>query len=66
MKELDQLLTAYLDLRYDSADDAEKSAFEALLGLPDPELVGYLLKRESPGSEAIARVIANILDIAHA
>ena len=61
MKELDSLLSAYLETRYDDADDTEKAAFEALLALPDPELVGYLLQRQEPESEDIAGVVAYIL-----
>ncbi|MGI9225670.1 MAG: succinate dehydrogenase assembly factor 2 [Woeseiaceae bacterium] len=61
MKELDALLSAYLEDRYDTADDTEKAAFEALLALPDPDLVGYLLQRQEPASEGIAGVVEHIL-----
>jgi succinate dehydrogenase flavin-adding protein (antitoxin of CptAB toxin-antitoxin module) len=61
MKELDALLTAYLETRYDKAGDTEKAAFRALLELPDPELVGYLLQRQVPESEDVASVVAHIL-----
>jgi succinate dehydrogenase flavin-adding protein (antitoxin of CptAB toxin-antitoxin module) len=61
MKELDQLLTRYLDDGYESASEADKAAFRALLELSDPELVGYLLQRNQPGSEIIARGIDIIL-----
>ena len=61
MRELDNLLTAYLDNRYAMADADEKAAFEALLALPDPELVGYLLNRKQPVSGAIANVVKHIL-----
>jgi len=61
MKELDALLTAYLETCYDNADDTEKAAFETLLSLPDPDLVGYLLQRQTPESEDIASVVARIL-----
>jgi len=61
MSELDDLLTAYLEQRYDEADADEKAAFAALLELPDPELVGYLLNRQQPASERIGHVIKHIL-----
>lgn len=61
MKELDALLTAYLDARYDTAPEPEKAAFRALLQLPDPQLVGYLLQRAQPESEPHRRVVAAIL-----
>jgi antitoxin CptB len=61
MKELDQLLTGYLDNGYAAAPEADKASFRALLELSDPELVGYLLQRQEPGSEIIARGIDIIL-----
>ena len=61
MKELDALLTAYLDLHYPQTDDAEKAAFRALLELPDPVLVGYLLQGNRPESEFEYRVVDLIL-----
>ena len=51
MRELDELLLKYLEQRYELAPDSEKAAFCALLELPDPELVGYLLQQESPAPE---------------
>ena len=62
MRELDDLLMAYLERHYDTSPDEEKSAFEALLALPDPELVGYLLKKERPAEPAFAAIIGRILD----
>jgi antitoxin CptB len=61
MKELDQLLTGYLENSYAAASDDDKAAFHALLDLSDPELVGYLLQRKKPGSEIVARGIDIIL-----
>ncbi len=61
MRELDDLLTTYLDARYGVAAADEKAAFEALLALPDPELVDYLLNRQQPVSERIANVVKHIL-----
>jgi succinate dehydrogenase flavin-adding protein (antitoxin of CptAB toxin-antitoxin module) len=61
MRELDVLLVAYLDRRYDQAPEKEKAAFRALLELPDPELLSYLLQNEQPAAE-FADVIDAILD----
>jgi antitoxin CptB len=44
MRELDDLLLAFMSNRYDAAPAGQKAAFEALLQLPDPELAGYLLR----------------------
>lgn len=66
MRELDELLTRYLDTRFPVADEDEKAAFQAVLALPDPELNGYLLQRQVPSSESIAGVIEHILNLPHA
>jgi succinate dehydrogenase flavin-adding protein (antitoxin of CptAB toxin-antitoxin module) len=46
---------------YGSAAVGEKAAFEALLALPDSELMGYLLLGHSPESPALASVVRTIL-----
>ena len=61
MRELDVLLTRYLEQHYESADSGEKAAFRQLLTLSDPELVGYLLQKQTPAQD-IASVIDRILD----
>ena len=61
MRELDQLLSGYLDRRYDAASEAEKSAFRRLLELSDPELVGYLLQKQTPAPD-IAVVVQHLID----
>ena len=61
MRELDELLIRYLESRYPSADEDEKAAFRAVLELPDPELVSYLLQKEQPAAE-LKRVVTHILD----
>jgi succinate dehydrogenase flavin-adding protein (antitoxin of CptAB toxin-antitoxin module) len=65
MRELDELLVRYLDVRYPIADDREKAAFRGVLALPDPELNAYLLQRQTPVSESIAVVIKLILSQPH-
>jgi succinate dehydrogenase flavin-adding protein (antitoxin of CptAB toxin-antitoxin module) len=56
MKELDLLLTRYLDRHWLLADTTERAAFERLLDLPDPVLVAYLLGDELPPPELAAPV----------
>jgi antitoxin CptB len=65
MRELDELLVRYLESRYTEADEGEKAAFQAVLALPDPELNGYLLQRQTPTSKSIAGVIELILSQPH-
>ncbi len=61
MRELDELLLGYLNRCYGDAEDDEKQAFHALLELPDPDLVAYLLQQE-PAASGMQRVVARILD----
>ena len=60
MRELDQLLVAYLDNHYDNASAQDKAAFRAILALSDPELLGYLLNNQPP-DPALQRVVDDIL-----
>ena len=43
MKELDLLLTAYLQDHWPTASPSERQSFAQILELPDPELAAYLL-----------------------
>ena len=61
MRELDELLLGYLEQRYEHAPEGDKEAFRSLLELPDPELMGYMLQKETPTAE-LAHVIEHILD----
>lgn len=61
MRELDVLLERFLDSRYDSSTEAQKSAFQALLELPDPELGLYLLQGVRPDSAQLADIVRRIL-----
>ena len=61
MRELDELLLAYLERHYEQASEIDKQAFQALLALPDPELVSYLLNKQTPATE-LRRVVENILE----
>jgi antitoxin CptB len=61
MRELDELLLGYLEDCYPDDSEADKAAFREVLTLADPELNGYLLQRQTPSSESVARVIERIL-----
>ena len=61
MRELDELLLRYLEECYVDDSDADKAAFREVLTLSDPELNSYLLQRQTPEAEPIARVIDRIL-----
>jgi len=66
MRELDELLLAYLENCYGDDSEADKAAFREVLELADPELNAYLLQRQQPSSESITRVIERILRRAQA
>ena len=61
MRELDELLVRYLENCYPTDSDEDKAAFREVLTLADPELNAYLLQRQVPSSQQVARVIERIL-----
>jgi antitoxin CptB len=60
MRELDAVLQAFLQSAYAALGDDDKSRFEAILDLPDPELYGYLAGRLEPQDRSIAALIGRI------
>ncbi len=50
MKELDVVMSAYLEHHYPTANADDRRLFRALLELPDPELYALLLGREAAAS----------------
>ena len=62
MKELDVLLGRYLDSRYEHASPTERSAFEAVLELQDPQLYAYFTGRDSPEDPRVGAIVERILD----
>lgn len=57
MKELDVLLTRYLDERYTGATDTEQALFRQLLQMPDPDLFDLLLRRTRTDDAELARFL---------
>lgn len=47
MKELDVLLTRYLEHKYQQAPVEEQQTFQALLELPNSELYAYLVEQKT-------------------
>jgi len=60
MRELDVMLSRYLEREWPAASPAERTAFVQLVELPDPELFGYLVGRTTPAGESQRAVIAAI------
>lgn len=60
MRELDMVFQRYLDQRYAQAPPTEQRAFEALVELQDPQLLNYLVGRETPADPELVNVIARL------
>jgi succinate dehydrogenase flavin-adding protein (antitoxin of CptAB toxin-antitoxin module) len=61
MKELDRLLSAYLERDFPTASAAEQSGFRELLDLQDPVLYDYCLGRDRPAVPHLAALIDRIV-----
>lgn len=58
MRELDVLLTRYLEDRYPAAPPEDQEAFRSLLNRQDPELYGMVVGRVEPPPGPVGRVVA--------
>jgi antitoxin CptB len=64
MKELDVIMTRYLEDCYANADEADQQGFNDLLEMPDPDLYSLLLGRQSCSNENAKNVIRSIRTMA--
>jgi len=62
VKELDLLLLGWLNTQFEGASPQLKAGFEALLELPDPLLLRYVLGKEAPEQAQLAAVIDAIVN----
>ena len=60
MRELDAVLQGFLDTRFEHLSDREKTAFAAVLELPDPDIYAYLARKGDAADEAIVGIIDDI------
>lgn len=60
MRELDVLLSSYLEREYVGSSAAQQAAFESLLELPDPVIADYLLAGAVPADPALAALAARL------
>lgn len=63
MKELDVVLTGYLEKQYADASDQDRQAFKALLEMPDPDLFALLVGRTTTTDESITRLVETLKTI---
>ena len=61
MRELDFLLTRFLDTKYDYVSSEQKLAFHRLLDLSDPELNSFLLVGLVPEDPIMEELVNNII-----
>jgi antitoxin CptB len=60
MKELDVLLTRYVEEQYCGAPAAHQEAFRTLLEAPDMVIYGYLLRQHRPPTASLSSLIERI------
>jgi antitoxin CptB len=60
MLELDVAFQRFLDQRYLELTAAERAAFERLLTMPDPELLGYLQGSQEPADRELREIVRKI------
>ncbi|MCP5076904.1 MAG: succinate dehydrogenase assembly factor 2, partial [Psychromonas sp.] len=60
MKELDVVLSAYLESAFINAPEQEKQAFRSLLEMPDPDLFSLLVGRTETPDTAISIVVSKL------
>jgi antitoxin CptB len=63
MKELDLVLTRYLEKQYSSASEPERHAFQRLLEMQDPEIYALLLGRRQSDDPDIELLLTRITAI---
>jgi antitoxin CptB len=62
MRELDRLLSGFLEQHYGELTKRQRAEFEAILEFPDPQLYAYLLGRAAPTDPRLAELIQRIRD----
>ncbi|MDH3713322.1 MAG: succinate dehydrogenase assembly factor 2 [Gammaproteobacteria bacterium] len=63
-KELDMLLTTYLQRRYADASVTQQKTFQRLLELPDPDLLQLLLGTKVMDDPSVVDLVKEIRDAA--
>lgn len=56
-RELDLILSGFLERRYEALSDADRSAFEQLLECEDDRLQSWLLTPDRPDHEPLRRIV---------
>jgi antitoxin CptB len=62
MRELDVVLSGFLDARYAGLTESSQRAFQKLLDQNDPEIWSWLMGASEPGDEMLRDIVATIRD----
>ena len=62
MRELDLLLEAFLEHRYETLSPASRAVFVRLLDCPNEDLVAWLIEGDSPPDEQLETIVGQIRD----
>lgn len=65
MKELDVIMSRYLEQRYANATEAEQVQFNRLLEMPDPELYRLLLGKDEASDPALQEFARELRESNH-
>ena len=57
MRELDLLMSRWLDRRYASASLEQQAGFRRLLEAPDPDLYGWMIGSDRPNDPSLAQLV---------
>lgn len=60
IKELDVLFTRFVEDLYDGLSDKEKKAFDELLTMEDPVILGFMLYGDKPEDSDVADIVEKI------
>jgi len=60
VKELDVLFTRFVESSYDNLADEEKQAFNRLLEIEDPVILGFMLYGDKPDDPAVASIVEKV------
>ena len=63
MKELDVVMSLYLDSRYERASEVEKDSFKYLLDMQDPDLYALLLGQTICPDNAVQNLVVTLRTI---
>ena len=65
MRELDQLMLRYLDLRWPQASESERAVFLRLMDCEDDKLWRWFMGRERPEDADLHALVQAIIELPH-